>query len=189
MLEIPTQLDRSLGDIHPLGNPHFLMDPINAKIAATNIANAFAKIDPAAADAYKATLAKFNAGIDAKLSDWQKALGPYKGRKIVTYHKDFTYFAERFGLEVVETLEPKPGVPPSPSHLAEVIAKMKTANAKVILVQPFQNRKTAETVASHTQAKVLDFPQQPGVLKDTATYQQLMDYLVNTLATALKEKQ
>jgi len=114
-------------------------------------------------------------------------LSPYKGAKLVTYHKDMTYFAERFGFDVIDTLEPLPGVSPSPSHLAEVIEKMKAEHAKVILVQPFQNRKTAETVANHVGAMVVDFPLQPGTTKDTGTYFQWMDHLISSLAHALGE--
>jgi ABC-type Zn uptake system ZnuABC Zn-binding protein ZnuA len=106
---------------------------------------------------------------------------------MVTYHKDFVYLAERFDLEVVETLEPKPGIAPSPAHLAKVIATMEADKVRVILVQPFQNRKTAETVARQTGALVLDIPQQPGAIPNTETYFDLMDYIVRTLATAFGE--
>jgi zinc/manganese transport system substrate-binding protein len=185
MLEVPTSFDRSKGDVHSLGNPHFLLDPLNAKIVAAQIAAHFAQVDPKSAATYQANLARFNATVDAKLAEWQNALAPYKGAKIVTYHKDFPYLAERFGLEIVETLEPKPGIAPSPAHLAKVITAMKSANAHVILVQPYQNRKTAETVARQAGAVVLDMPQQPGVVPGTATYFQVMDNLVGKLAAAL----
>ena len=125
---------------------------------------------------------------DAKFAEWQRRLAPYRGATIVTYHKDFVYFAERFGLEVVENLEPKPGIAPSPAHLAKVISLMRADNAHIILVQPFQNRRTAETVARQTDAVVLDVSQQPGAVKDTDTYFQLMDYIVNTMATALQAR-
>src|SRR6266480_167332 len=150
LLEIPTSFDRSKGDVHSLGNPHFLVDPVNAKVV-----------------------------------EWKKSLAPYRGSKIVTYHKDMIYLAGRFGLTIVDELEPKPGIAPSPSHLAQVIGEMKRANAKVILVQPFQNRKTAETVARQTGASVLDTPQQPGALRNTTTYFDMVDNLVRSLATGL----
>ena len=186
MLEVPTTFDRSRGDIHSLGNPHFLIDPVNARIVAAQLADRFARLDPSSADAFRANHAKFESSLDAKLAEWQKQLEPFRGAAIVTYHRDFSYLAERFQLEVVETLEAKPGIPPSPAHLVDVIEKMKARGARVILVQPFQDRRTAETVARETGATVLDFPQQPGVVKDTATYFQLMDHLVQTLATALQ---
>jgi ABC-type Zn uptake system ZnuABC Zn-binding protein ZnuA len=185
LIEIPTSFDRSKGDIHSLGNPHFMVDPVNAKIVARNIAEHLAQVDPKSAALYRANLAKFTAKLDAKLADWQKVLAPYRGAKIVTYHKDFGYLANRFGLQIVETLEPKPGIAPSPAHLAQVIGTMRAASAHVILVQPFQNRRTAETVARQTGAVVLDFPQQPGALPNTTTYFDMMDNLVSTLASGL----
>jgi zinc/manganese transport system substrate-binding protein len=186
LIEVPTSFDRSRGDVHSLGNPHFLIDPVNVKIIARNIADHFAQIDPRSAATYRTNLAKFNAKLDAKFADWQRQLAPYRGAKIVTYHKDFGYLAQRFGLDVVETLEPKPGIAPSPAHLAQVIGKMKAANAKVILVQPFQSRRTAETVARQTGAVVLDVAQQPGARSNTASYFDLMDNLVNTLVGAFR---
>jgi zinc/manganese transport system substrate-binding protein len=186
--EIPTSFDRSKGDVHALGNPHFLIDPVNVKIIANQLAARFARIDSKNAGLYRTNLAKFNSKLDAKFADWQKQLAPYRGAKIVTYHKDFVYLASRFNLQVVETLEPKPGIAPSPAHLARVIGSMRRANAKVILVQPFQNRKTAETVARQTGAVVLDIPQQPGARANTTSYFDMMDYMVATLGNAFRTK-
>ncbi|HEY9518158.1 MAG TPA: metal ABC transporter substrate-binding protein [Gemmatimonadales bacterium] len=188
MLEVPATFDRSRGDVHPYGNPHFLLDPLNVKLIVAQIADHLSQVDPKSAGLYRANLAKFNAALDAKLVEWQKQLAPYAGMKIVTYHKDFAYLAERFKLDVVETLEPKPGIAPSPAHLAKVISTMKATGARVILVQPYQNRKTAETVARQTAAEVLDVGQQPGAIKGTEGYFSLMDFIVRTLATALGEK-
>jgi zinc/manganese transport system substrate-binding protein len=186
MKEIPVTFDRSKGDVHALGNPHFLVDPLNAKIVAADIADHLSRVAPASASMFKANLQAFNTAIDAKVAEWQKQLAPFQGAKIVTYHKDFVYLAERFGLEIIETLEPKPGIAPSPSHLAEVISAMRAQNAKVILVQPYQNRKTAETVARQTGATVLDIAQQPGAIKGTDSYIDLMDHLVRTLVNGLQ---
>jgi zinc/manganese transport system substrate-binding protein len=185
MLEVPTSFDRSKGDVHSLGNPHFLIDPVNVKIIARNMANHFGQIDPKNVATYNANLARFNAKLDAKYADWRRQLAPYRGARIVTYHKDFVYLADRFGLSILAELEPKPGIAPSPAHLAQVIGKMRAANAKVILVQPYQNRRTAETVARQTGAAVLDAPQQPGAAKNTTTYFDMMDNLVRTLAGGL----
>ena len=185
MLEVPTTLDRSRGDVHAAGNPHILMDPENVKIVVARIADHFSRVAPASAQTFAANLAAFNATLDAKIPQWQAALAPHRGAKIVTYHNDFVYFANRYGLEVVGTLEPKPGIAPSPAHLAQVIAAMKTANARAILVQPYQNRRTAETVARQTDAAVLSTPQQPGAIANTPGYFELMDYMVRTLAAAL----
>jgi ABC-type Zn uptake system ZnuABC Zn-binding protein ZnuA len=187
LLEVPTTFDRSKGDVHALGNPHFLIDPVNARTVAGRIAAQLSQIDPANAAKYNANLKAFEARIDSKLAEWQKQLAPYAGAKIVTYHKDFPYLAARFKLDVVETLEPKPGIAPSPAHLAEVITTMKAKGAKVIFVQPFQNRKTAETVARQTGATILDLAQQPGAVKGTTTYFDMMDYIVATIADALRK--
>lgn len=188
MLEIPSTFDRSKGDVHSLGNPHFLTDPVDVKIVAGHIAEHLAQVDPKSAAMYRTNLAAFNTKVDAKLAEWQKLMAPFKGAKIVTYHKDFVYLADRFGLQIVAELEPKPGIAPSPAHVAQVITAMKAANVHVILVQPYQNRKTAETVARQTGAVVLDMPQQPGARTETTSYFQTMDYLVGTLASALRGK-
>jgi ABC-type Zn uptake system ZnuABC Zn-binding protein ZnuA len=188
MLEIPVTFDRSRGDVHALGNPHFLLDPVNVKVIVAQIADHLAQVAPKSAAVFEANRRAFDATLDAKLAEWQKQLEPFRGAKIVTYHKDFVYLAERFQLQVVETLEPKPGIAPSPAHLAKVIAKMKAENARVILVQPYQNRRTAQTVARQTNAVVLDIGQQPGARKNTATYFELMDNIVGTLATAFRSQ-
>lgn len=190
MLEVPEKLDRSAGDIHAAGNPHFLVDPKNAKIVAHHIAEAFASLDAANRSFYEANSARFIAVLDAKLVEWQARLAPFRGQHVVAYHNSWLYFAERFELKIEIFLEPKPGIPPSPAHLATVMAKMKEQNARVVIVDPYLNRKTAETVARGTGAKVVDVTQFPGGVKGTeGGYIALMDYLVNSLATALgKEK-
>jgi ABC-type Zn uptake system ZnuABC Zn-binding protein ZnuA len=187
MLEVPTTFDRSKGDVHSLGNPHFLLDPFDAKIVAAQIADHLATLAPASAESFRSNLIQFNGTLELRMIEWQKQLAPYRGAKIVTYHKDFVYLAARFGLDIVETLEPKPGIAPSPAHLVKVIGTMKAEKARVILVQPYQNRKTAETVARQTGSVVLDAPQQPGALRNTTTYFQLMDYIVRSLAAAFEE--
>lgn len=188
MLDVPATLDRSRGDVHALGNPHFLIDPKNAKVVAANIAQHLSQVDPAGASTYSANLKRFNDEVDAKAGEWQKTLAPFKGAKIVTYHNDFVYFSDRFGLKVIGTLEPKPGIAPSPAHIAEIITAMKSNGGRVILVQPYQNRKTAETVARQSDAAVLDVSQQPGAIKNTDSYVAMMDNLVNTVATGLRSK-
>ena len=186
LLEVPSTLDRSKGDIHAAGNPHFLVDPVNAKVAAQHIADAFCALDSKSADAYRANLKKFTDALDAKIAEWQKIMAPYKGKQIVAYHNSWPYFAKRFGLVIDLFLEPKPGVPPTPTHLAEVITKMRSDNVHVIIVDPYLNRRTAETVASKTSATVVDVTQFPGGVKSTeGGYIQLLDYLVNSVAHAL----
>jgi len=189
MREIPTALDRSKGDIHAAGNPHFLVDPVNAKIVAAHIADAFGKLDAKSAEKFQANLKKFTEALDVKMVQWQEKLASFKGQQLVAYHNSWLYFAERFGLKIELFLEPKPGIPPSPAHLADVIAKMKESKARVIIVDPYLNRKTAETVARSTDAIVVDVSQFPAGIKGTeGGYIQLLDYLVNAIAKALGEK-
>jgi zinc/manganese transport system substrate-binding protein len=182
--DIPATLDRSRGDVHALGNPHFILDPVNVRLIVAQIAEHLAQVDPSSAALYRANLQRFNTTLDTKLAQWQAQLGRFAGAKIVTYHNDFIYLADRFDLDVVGTLEPRPGIAPSPAHLAEVISTMRAQNAKVILVMPYQNRRTAETVARQAGGVVLNVAQQPGALPNTDGYFELMDFLVRSLATA-----
>jgi ABC-type Zn uptake system ZnuABC Zn-binding protein ZnuA len=186
LVEIPTHFDRSRGDIHALGNPHYLTDPANAKIVAAHIADAFSQIDPKSAKVYQANLKSFTDELNARLAVWEKELAPYKGRHIVSYHNSWPYFAQRFGLNIDLFLEPKPGIPPTPTHLVEVITQMKTEKVGVIIVEPYVNRRTAESVARETGAVVLPVSQFPGGVKGTDQgYIQLMDYIVQNLAKTL----
>ena len=186
LMEVPGQLTRAAGDVHAMGNPHFMVDPIIAKAVAAHIAGAFATVDPAHAAAYQANEKKFDETINAKLQEWGAKLLPFRGQSLVAYHDSWVYFAHRFGFNISIFLEPKPGIPPSPSHLAEVIAQMKAQKIKAIIVEPYHNRKIAEKVAESTGAKVVDFAQFPGAMPDTDTYAKLIDALVNHLAEALK---
>jgi zinc/manganese transport system substrate-binding protein len=186
LMNIPTNATRAAGDVHSLGNPHFVVDPIIAKTVALHIAQAFSALDAPNAAAYDANYKKFEATINAKLQEWGTAMLPFKGQSVVAYHDSWVYFAHRFGLNIDTFLEPKPGIPPSPSHLAEVIEKMKAQKIKAIIVEPFHDRKIAEKVASSTGAKVVDFAQYPGGLPGTDTYVKLIDKLVANLSAALK---
>jgi len=186
MLEVPVSLDRSQGDIHAKGNPHFLVDPENAIVLARHLAQAFSQLDPNGAATYQANANRFIGTLETKLKEWQAALAPFKGQPVVAYHNSWPYFARRFGLDIHLFLEPKPGIPPSPAHLAEVITEMKANHARAILLQPYQNRRTADTVAEATGATVVPVTQYPGGVKGSGkTYVEMMDYLVNSVAAAL----
>jgi zinc/manganese transport system substrate-binding protein len=186
LMNIPTNATRAAGDVHSLGNPHFVVDPIIAKTVALHIAQALSALDAPNAAAYDANYKKFEATINAKLQEWGTAMLPFKGQSVVAYHDSWVYFAHRFGLNIDTFLEPKPGIPPSPSHLAEVIEKMKAQKIKAIIVEPFHDRKIAEKVASSTGAKVVDFAQYPGGLPNTDSYVKLIDKLVANLSASLK---
>src|SRR5712671_3513812 len=184
LMNVPTNVTRAAGDVHALGNPHFMTDPIIAKAVAQHIAQALSAVDPANAAFYEANYKRFEATINAKLQEWGAALLPFKGQPVAAYHESWVYFAHRFGFNIDIFLEPKPGIPPSPSHLAAVIEKMKAGHVKAILVEPYHNRKMAEKVASSTGAKVVDVAQFPGALPNTETYVQLIDALVSRIAAA-----
>jgi len=186
LLEVPAALDRSKGDIHAAGNPHYTTDPINGKIVAEHIAKSFSELDPKSASVFEANLKKFNARIDAKMQEWDKMMAPYKGKRIVAYHNAWPYFAKRFDVRIDLFLEPKPGIPPSASHLAEVVSTMKTENVKIILVEPHRDRRYAETVASHADAVVLDVAPYPK--KPDETYEDWMDDLVKSIVKAFESK-
>jgi zinc/manganese transport system substrate-binding protein len=186
LMNVPTAATRAAGDVHALGNPHFMSDPIIAKAVAAHIARAFTAVDEKNTLTYDANYKKFDATINAKLQEWGAAMLPFKGQNVVAYHDSWPYFAHRFGLNIDTFLEPKPGIPPSPSHLAEVIEKMKAEKIKAIIIEPFHDRKIAERVASATGAKVVDFAQYPGALPNTDTYVKLIDALVARLSAALK---
>lgn len=186
LMEVPANLTRAAGDVHAQGNPHFGVDPIVAKAIAQHIAQSFSAADPPNAANYQANYKKFEAAVNAKLQEWGAAMLPFKGQHVVAYHDSWPYFAHRFGVEIDVFLEPKPGIPPSPSHLAEVIAQIKAQKIKAIIVEPYHDRKIAERVAQATGAKVVDFAQYPGGLPNTDTYIKLIDALVSRLSTALK---
>src|SRR5438105_7780096 len=186
LMNVPTNVTRAAGDVHALGNPHFMSDPIIAKTVAQPIAQAFSAVDSANAAAYDANYKKFEAAINAKLQEWGAAMLPFKGQNVVAYHDSWVYFAHRFGLNIDTFLEPKPGIPPSPSHLAEVIEKMKAQKIKAIIIEPFHDRKIAEKVAGATGAKVVEFAQYPGALPGTDSYVKLIDRLIPNLSAALK---
>ena len=190
LLEVPSTLDRSRGDIHAAGNPHYVIDPVNAKIVAKTITEAFCAQDEKACDAYRANAKKFSDALDAKLAEWQRTLAPFKGQQVVAYHNSWLYFGTRFGLNIDLFLEPKPGIPPTPTHLAEVITRMKADKVHVILVDPYLDRRTAVAVAGRTVATVVDVTQFPGGVKGTeGGYIALLDYLINAVAKTLAAKQ
>ncbi len=189
LLGVPATLDRSRGDVHAAGNPHYLTDPLNAKKVAALIGESLCAVDPASCDSYHAGATGFGERIDAQMVGWTRALAPFRGTHVVAYHDSWVYFARRFGLEIDLFLEPKPGIPPTPAHLAEIEASMKSQHLRAILVEPYENRKTAEAVADATGATVIDAAQFPGGMKRAEDgYIGLIDALVASLANALSAK-
>jgi len=185
-LELPTgKVDRSMGDVHPMGNPHYWLDPYNGKIIAKNICQRLKQLDPEHTEDYDRNLAAFNSKLDNAMVGWVAKLKPFEHSKIVTYHRSWPYFANRFNLDVVAELEPKPGIPPGPGHILEVINTMKSEKARVILMEPFYNRDDAEAVAKKTGAKVVVVPN--AVNEQVKDYIAMLDNVVNRLSEALSE--
>lgn len=181
-LEIPHMVDRSMGDIHAFGNPHYMLDPLNAKIVAGNIAEKLSALSPTQAEYFQQNLSEFNKKIDQKILDWQGKLAPYKGEKIITYHKTWSYFASRFGLEIASQLEVKPGIPPSAGHLEEVINLIKGNKIKIILHENIYNDDAARFVAERTSAKVIKAPISVGGTNGADDYFALMDTIIEMVA-------
>ena len=186
LLEIPSSVDRSMGDIHAYGNPHIWLDAANGKIILDSIAVALEKTDPANASLYRANRAEYQKKLDSALAVWQDKLKPYAGTKVITYHNSWPYFGERFGLVRAGYVEPKPGIPPSPSHLKELIDQMKGEKIKLILMEPYFSEKDPNLVAGQAGAKVLKLASSVGAFKGTDDYIAMFDYNVNLLAQALK---
>jgi len=188
LLEVPAVLSRAQGDIHAMGNPHYTVDPENAIKVSENIRAKLSELDPKGSSTFSKNQNEFAKKVESKLKEWEQTLAPYKGQHMASYHKSWTYFGKRFGFEIDIFLEPKPGIPPSPSHLAEVIEEMKKDKVKAIFCEPYLNHKTAERVGSETGAEVIEVSQFPGALKGVKDdYISLIDHIVNSLASALKK--
>jgi len=187
ILDIPQgQITRAMGDVHPLGNPHYWLDPGNGRRIAQAIQAKLSELQPADAAYFGQRYADFDKRLAAAEKGWDAALAPYKGTKIVTYHRSWPNFVERFGLDVIGYVEPKPGIPPSPQHTIDLIAEMKNTKANIILVEPYFDLKTPQSVARATGAKVVVMASSVGAEKEITDYLQLFQYDVNMLLAALK---
>ena len=188
ILEIPQgQITRAMGDVHPQGNPHYWLDPDNGKIIAQAIAGKLSQLRPNDKAYFDQHVADFSKRLDDAGKRWQTAMAPYKGLKVVTYHRSFPNFTDRFGLDVIGYVEPRPGIPPSPSHTLELIQEMKKQNVKIILVEPYFDLKTPNAIARETGAKVLVLAPSVGGAKSVTDYFKLFDYDVDTIVAAIKE--
>ena len=178
-------VDRSQGDIHPLGNPHYWLDPQNGRRIARLFAERFAELDPAGAGIYEQNRRRFDERLTEAERGWQGARARIRGKSIVAWHTSWRYLASYSGANIVGFMEPKPGVPPSPSHLAGLIMTMQRTGAKVIVMEPFYQRKTADFVASKTGARVLVLPPSVGGIRGVDDYIALMRHNLTTLAAAI----
>jgi zinc/manganese transport system substrate-binding protein len=187
ILEVPSvRVDRSMGDVHPLGNPHFSLDPGLAPLITQTIVEGFARLAPDHRDAFERNRREFLVRLDGEMSKWTKLMEPLKGAKVVVFHPDFIYFVNRFGLVQVATVEDKPGIPPSPQHLVRLIREMKDQHVKVILVEPWNDVKLAQRVAQDAGARAIVFASAVGAVKGADNYLAAIDFNVKALAEALR---
>jgi len=187
LLEVPsTRVDRSMGDVHPLGNPHFSLDPGLAPIITQNIADGLSRLSPDDRPAFEKNRHAFLERLDREMERWTKLMEPVRGAKVVAYHPDVIYFVTRFGLVQVGTLEDRPGIPPSPQHLVQIIRQMKAEGVKVILVEPWNDFKLAQRVAEEAGAKAYVFASAVGGVKGTDNYIATIEFNVALLAQALR---
>jgi zinc/manganese transport system substrate-binding protein len=167
-VDVPTSQNRAQGELHPLGNPHINLDPENAKLMAKAIAEGLTRVDPAGAATYQAGLQRFDALIDQKMVGWEKLAAPLKGVKAVSYHEDMAYFARRFGLEMVGTIETKPGVPATPTHLEELIDTMKRDHVQLVIHEVAYELPLAQKVADETGSRLVTFSPLAGGMPGTS---------------------
>jgi zinc/manganese transport system substrate-binding protein len=187
ILDMPTgAVTRAEGDVHPLGNPHYWLDPENGRRIAKAIEARLSQMDAVNAAYYAQREEDFEKRLTAAQQRWKEQMAPYKGAKVITYHKSWTNFADAFGLNVVGYVEPKPGIPPTPQHTLDVINAMKAQNVKIIMVEPYFDTKTPNSIASNTGAKVLVMPPSVGGVPQAADYFKLFDYDINLLVEAIK---
>ncbi len=184
-LEVPTSQNRSQGELHPLGNPHFSMDPVRGKQMAKAIAEGLARVDPSGAASYQGGLARFDAALDAKIAEWAQLAAPLRGVKAVSYHQDLIYLADRYGLEMVDTIETKPGVPATPSHLEALIDTMKRDQVKLVIREVAYEMPLAQTVADRTGARVATISSMAGGLPETSGYVDSVEANLKALVAAV----
>ncbi len=188
ILEIPNgNITRAMGDVHPLGNPHYWMDPENGKRIGKEIADKLSELRSGDSAFFQQQLTSFTTRLDAAEKRWLAQMAPYKGTKMVTYHRSFPNFAERFGLDIVGYVEPRPGIPPTPQHTLDLINEMKRQNVKLVLVEPYFDMKTPMSIGRETGAQVLMMPPSVGGVKDVSDYFKLFDYDINLLIDAIKK--
>jgi zinc/manganese transport system substrate-binding protein len=188
ILEIPTgQITRAMGDVHPLGNPHYWLDPGNGRRIAKAIADKLSRMVPTDAAYFAARYADFDRRLGEAEKRWDAMMAPYRGLKVVTYHRSWANFVDRFGLDVIGYVEPRPGIPPSPSHTITLMAEMRRQNVKILLVEPYFDLKTPQSIGRETGARVVVMPPSVGGEKEITDYVSLFDYDLDLLVDAIKE--
>jgi zinc/manganese transport system substrate-binding protein len=188
ILDMPTgQITRAMGDVHPSGNPHYWLDPGNGRRIAQAVQAKLTTMSQGDAAYFAQRYADFDRRLAEGEKRWKAAMAPYKGLKIVTYHRSWTNIADAFGLEVIGYVEPKPGIPPSPAHTLELEQEMKRQNVKILLVDPYFDMKTPNAIGRDTGAKVLMMPPSVGGVPEAGNYIALFDYDVNLFVSTMKQ--
>ncbi len=186
LLDVPETVSRAQGDIHIYGNPHYWLDPARGKIIAENIHDALVNLQPESKELFSKNLKQFKQQIDQRIAQWKEKMAPYDGASIVAYHDQWPYFAEQFNLNIAGFMEPKPGIPPTPSQLAKVIQMMNQQNIGVIIIAPYYKTDSAELVAGRTDAEVVRMASSVGSYDGVETYFDVFEYNVNHLVKALE---
>jgi len=181
------QVTRAMGDVHPYGNPHYWTDPENGRVVARAIAARLSEVDSAGTAAYAAGLAAFESKLTAKEKEWAAKMAPYAGTKVVTFHDSWPNFAKYFKLEIAGQVEPKPGIPPSPTHTLDIINLIEREKIRVILVEPYFDLKTPRFIADKSGAKVLVFYPSVGGTKEIGDYFSRFDFDLDAFVAAMKE--
>ena len=185
-LEVPLRIDRSLGDVHPMGNPHYNVDPVMGKEAARAIADGLSRLRPEHEADFKKNLAAFEAKLDAAIARWEREAAPLRGKKLVSYHPDLIYFAERFGMEPVGTIEIRAGVDPTPGHIADLEERMRREKVDLVVRELHYPAGLAETVAQKTGAKLVELPVMAGGVPEAKDYISFIDYDLHTMLKAVQ---
>jgi ABC-type Zn uptake system ZnuABC Zn-binding protein ZnuA len=185
-LEVPTRLDRALGDVHPMGNPHFNLDPVGGKAMARAIADGLTRNYPESGATFKQNLTTYLATLDAAIARWQREAAPLRGVKLVSYHPDMIYFAERFGMQQAGTIEIRPGVDPTPGHIVELEDRMRREGVKLVVRELHYPAGLAQTVAQRTGSKLVELPAMVGGVPEAKDYVSFIDYNIRTMLKAVQ---
>ena len=188
ILEIPQgTVTRAEGDVHPLGNPHYWLDPENGRRIAQGIQTKLAEMRPNDAGYFGQNFQSFSQRLTTAEKTWDEEMKPFRGRKVVSYHRSWPNFAKRFGLDVVDYVEPRPGIPPTPSHTIELVNQMKREGVKIELIEPYFDLKTPNSIASMVNGKVVVMMPSVGGKPEITDYFKLFDYDIALLTKAFEE--
>jgi len=186
LMQVPASADRSQGDIHIYGNPHYWLDPVNGKQIARNIYEGLVRISPSDRAYFADNLKRFNEMLEAKLKTWAASMASLHGTPVIAYHNEWCYFENRFGLRIIDFLEPKPGIPPTPSQLARIIGEVKEQHIRVIITSPYFPASSAEVVSRQTGARTAVLATSVGAFDDVRTYFDLFDHNIRILTQLLR---